>query len=103
MGIRQRQVRLYTLHDILDRISALFDCFCSNNSSYLPHCSFCSLRTTLCLTKTPKIVALAALYVAGKYLDENLTDSFGEFWRESYEPHEREIHGTSAVLEAFWH
>lgn len=53
------------------------------------------------MTKTPKIVALAALYVAGKYLDENLTDSFGEFWRESYEPHEREIHGTTAVLKDF--
>ena len=53
------------------------------------------------MTKAPKIVAYAALYVAGKYLDENLTDSFGEFWRESYEPHEREIHGSSAVLKDF--
>ncbi|KAF9547600.1 hypothetical protein EC957_008256 [Mortierella hygrophila] len=57
-----------------------------------------SLRTTLCLTKSPKIVALAALYVAGKYLDENLMDSFGEFWRESYEPHEREIHEAAGEI-----
>ncbi|KAG0338512.1 hypothetical protein BG004_007197 [Podila humilis] len=45
-----------------------------------------SLRTTLCLTFSPKIIAIAAIYVAGKYLEENMTDCFGDVWRELYEP-----------------
>ncbi|KAF9121454.1 hypothetical protein BGW39_010517 [Mortierella sp. 14UC] len=57
-----------------------------------------SLRTTLCLTKAPKIVALAAIYVAGKYLDENLNESFGDNWRECYEPNEREIHEAAGEI-----
>ncbi|KAG0271379.1 hypothetical protein BGZ95_000812 [Linnemannia exigua] len=57
-----------------------------------------SLRTTLCLTKSPKIVALAALFIAGKYLDENLNEAFGDSWRECYEPNEREIYEAAGEI-----
>ncbi|KAF9372775.1 hypothetical protein CPB97_001013 [Podila verticillata] len=50
-----------------------------------------SLRTTLCLIYPPKIVALAAIHVAGKYLEENLNECFGDIWRELYEPDIQEI------------
>lgn len=52
-----------------------------------------SLRTTLCLIYPPKIVALAAIHVAGKYLEENLNECFGDVWRELYEPEIQEIQG----------
>ncbi|KAF9217555.1 hypothetical protein BGZ59_003277 [Podila verticillata] len=52
-----------------------------------------SLRTTLCLIYPPKIVAVAAIHVAGKYLEENLNECFGDVWRELYEPEIQEIQG----------
>ncbi|KAF9087418.1 hypothetical protein BGX23_008147 [Mortierella sp. AD031] len=58
-----------------------------------------SLRTTLCLTNQPKIVALAAVYIAGKWLDENLNDLLGDVWRENYEPHANEVQSTSNIIE----
>ncbi|KAF9430075.1 hypothetical protein BGZ94_008439 [Podila epigama] len=45
-----------------------------------------SLRTTLCLIHPPKLIAVSAVYIAGKYLEENLNECFGDVWRELYEP-----------------
>ncbi|KAF9586665.1 thiosulfate sulfurtransferase (rhodanese)-like domain-containing protein 2 [Lunasporangiospora selenospora] len=50
-----------------------------------------SLRTTLCLMYQPKAIALAAILLAAKYLDENLNDTLGDVWRELYEPDSQEI------------
>ncbi|KAF9436526.1 hypothetical protein BGZ76_003679 [Entomortierella beljakovae] len=50
-----------------------------------------SLRTTLCLLFPPKIVALGAIHIAARYLDENLNDGLGEIWRELYEPDIQDI------------
>ncbi|KAF8939291.1 hypothetical protein BGZ58_010188 [Dissophora ornata] len=50
-----------------------------------------SLRTTLCLLYPPKIIALAAMYIAAKYLDENLNDALGDIWRELFEPDNQDI------------
>ncbi|KAF9188745.1 hypothetical protein BGZ51_000343 [Haplosporangium sp. Z 767] len=50
-----------------------------------------SLRTTLCLLYQPKIIALAAMHIAAKYLDENMNELFGDVWREQYEPYFQEI------------
>jgi len=36
---------------------------------------------------------MAAVYIAGKYLDENLNEAFGDFWRESYGPHVVHVQG----------
>ncbi|KAG0371212.1 Cyclin- protein fam58a [Gamsiella multidivaricata] len=50
-----------------------------------------SLRTTLCLLYPPKIIALAALHIAAKYLDENLNEALGDIWRELFEPDVQDI------------
>ncbi|ORZ01816.1 cyclin-like protein [Lobosporangium transversale] len=50
-----------------------------------------SLRTTLCLLYPPKIIALAAVHIAAKYLDENLNECLGDTWRELYEPEIQDI------------
>ncbi|KAF9917400.1 hypothetical protein BX616_001118 [Lobosporangium transversale] len=52
-----------------------------------------SLRTTLCLLYPPKIIALAAVHIAAKYLDENLNECLGDTWRELYEPEIQDITG----------
>lgn len=57
-----------------------------------------SLRSTLCLIYHPKIIAFAAIHVAGKYLEENLNECFGEIWRELYEPDIQEIQGKFLYL-----
>ncbi|KAG0082665.1 hypothetical protein BGZ92_011510 [Podila epicladia] len=57
-----------------------------------------SLRSTLCLIYHPKIIALAAIHVAGKYLEENLNECFGEIWRELYEPDIQEIQGKLNIV-----
>lgn len=56
-------------------------------------CFFTSLRTTLCLLYPPKIIALAAIHVAAKYLDENLNEELGDVWRELFEPDVQDIQG----------
>lgn len=53
-----------------------------------------SLRTTLCLLYPPKIIALAAIHIAAKYLDENLNEGLGDIWRELFEPDVQDILGT---------
>ncbi|KAF9318845.1 hypothetical protein BG003_010460 [Podila horticola] len=57
-----------------------------------------SLRSTLCLIYHPKIIAFAAIHVAGKYLEENLNECFGDIWRELYEPDVQEIQGKFWIL-----
>ncbi|KAG0302378.1 hypothetical protein BGZ98_007581 [Dissophora globulifera] len=51
-----------------------------------------SLRTTLCLIYPPRIIALAAMHIAAKYLEENLNEALGDIWRELYEPDVHDIH-----------
>ncbi|KAG0226621.1 cyclin-like protein [Mortierella sp. GBAus27b] len=50
-----------------------------------------SLRTTLCLLYPPKIIALAAIHIAAKYLDENLNEGLGDVWRELFEPDAQDV------------
>ncbi|KAF9110543.1 hypothetical protein BGX27_006203 [Mortierella sp. AM989] len=50
-----------------------------------------SLRTTLCLLYPPKIIALAAIHIAAKYVEENLNDGLGDIWRELFEPDVQDI------------
>ncbi|KAF9403538.1 hypothetical protein BGX21_003033 [Mortierella sp. AD011] len=50
-----------------------------------------SLRTTLCLLYPPKIIALAAIHIAAKYLEENLNEGLGDIWRELFEPDVQDI------------
>lgn len=56
------------------------------------------MRSTLCLIYHPKIIAFAAIHVAGKYLEENLNECFGDIWRELYEPDVQEIQGKFWIL-----
>ncbi|KAF9969733.1 hypothetical protein BGZ73_007768 [Actinomortierella ambigua] len=61
-----------------------------------------SLRTTLCLVYPPKVVALAAIHLAGKYLDENLSECLGDVWRELYEPDVADItDAANEILEQY--
>lgn len=50
-----------------------------------------SCRTTLCLLYPAKTIALAAIHLAGKYMDENLNENLGDIWRELYEPDVQDI------------
>ncbi|KAF9348606.1 hypothetical protein BGX26_012988 [Mortierella sp. AD094] len=50
-----------------------------------------SLRTTLCLLYPPKIIALAAIHIAAKYVEENLNEGLGDIWRELFEPDVQDI------------
>ncbi|KAG0205327.1 hypothetical protein BGX28_003035 [Mortierella sp. GBA30] len=50
-----------------------------------------SFRTTLCLLYPAKTVALAAVHLAAKYMDENLNESLGDIWRELFEPDVQDI------------
>ncbi|KAI1317158.1 hypothetical protein EDD11_008949 [Mortierella claussenii] len=56
-----------------------------------------SLRTTLCLLYPPKTIALAAIHMAAKYMDENLNESLGEIWRELFEPDVQDITDLSGL------
>ncbi|KAF9925461.1 hypothetical protein BGZ67_008577 [Mortierella alpina] len=50
-----------------------------------------SCRTTLCLLYPAKTIALAAIHLAGKYMDDNLNEKLGDIWRELYEPDVQDI------------
>ncbi|KAF9279622.1 hypothetical protein BGZ68_007802 [Mortierella alpina] len=50
-----------------------------------------SCRTTLCLLYPAKTIALAAIHLAGKYMDDNLNENLGDIWRELYEPDVQDI------------
>ncbi|KAG0230504.1 hypothetical protein BGW41_002506, partial [Actinomortierella wolfii] len=61
-----------------------------------------SLRTTLCLIYPPKVVALAAIHLAAKYLDENLSEGLGDVWRELFEPDVADItDAANEILEQY--
>ncbi|KAF9158465.1 hypothetical protein DFQ26_007564, partial [Actinomortierella ambigua] len=62
-----------------------------------------SMRTTLCLVYPPRVVALAAIHLSAKYLDENLSDGLGgDVWRELFEPDVTEItDAANEILEQY--
>ncbi|KAF9961837.1 hypothetical protein BGZ72_001387 [Mortierella alpina] len=53
--------------------------------------AFLNDRTTLCLLYPAKTIALAAIHLAGKYMDDNLNENLGDIWRELYEPDVQDI------------
>ncbi|KAK9704502.1 hypothetical protein K7432_010145 [Basidiobolus ranarum] len=58
-----------------------------------------SLRTTLCVTYRPHIVAAAALYIASKYLDEKLGDPVeGKPWWEVVDASIQDIQDASSQI-----